>query len=66
MKHRAELERFRVSPGQYQKWRSRVLAGLTDNAVHHVTEVRVEGLKTVNPETVLRDADLDISKPVTD
>lgn len=66
MKHRAELERFRVSPDSTKSGAPGCSRGSLTTPCIMSPKCGVEGLKTVNPETVLRDADLDISKPVTD
>lgn len=61
-----QLTPFQVSESEYRVWKTKVaLSSRPDNS-HQVAEVRVKGLKVVNPETVIKDAALDITQPVTD
>ena len=60
------LKPYRVTPEDYRAWQRKVALGLNKEAAHRVSSVRVDGLKTVNPERVVRDADLVIDESVTD
>lgn len=61
-----KLAPFRVSAEEYAAWQKKVALGLNPDASHRISAVRAVGLKTVNPERVVKDADLDLDEPVTD
>ena len=63
---RDKLAPYCVSKSEYAVWQAKVAKGLQQSPTHQIAAIRVDGLKTVNPDRVVRDAGLDIEKPVTD
>lgn len=65
MAHKDKFAAFAVSKEQYRQWaQARADISKSDN-VHTVAEVEVRGLKTVNPERVVGEIDIDTTQPVT-
>lgn len=65
MDNKEKFTAFAVSRTQYRQWaQARASLSKAEN-IHTVAEVRVEGLKTVNPERVLSEIDIDTTHPVT-
>ena len=64
--HTDQLKQLAVPQLVYASWNSNRQAAVTPPAARQIAEVRVEGLKTVNPVSVVKSADLDLSEPVTE
>lgn len=65
MDNKEKFAEFAVPRAQYRQWaQARENLSKAEN-VHRVAEVRVQGLKTVNPERVLSEIDIDTTQPVT-
>lgn len=61
-----ELKRLAVAENVYLAWNSQRQSAVKPPESRAIAEVRVEGLKTVNPAGVLKSADLDLSHPVSE
>ena len=64
--HMAELRRLAVPRSSFLAWNSAREASVVPPQSRQISEVRVEGLKTVNPKSVIKSTDLDLSQPVTE
>lgn len=64
--HVKELKRLAVSKKIFTAWNRERESAVKPPQERQIAEVRVEGLKVVNPESVVKTADLDLSKPVSE
>lgn len=63
-----DLARFAVPRAQWAAWeqhRERAVLPKTRRTAHQLAEVRIEGLKTANPEAVRAEIDLPTDRPVS-
>lgn len=64
--HIDELKRLAVSQQTFNRWNMARQSAVVTPSAHRVASVRVKELQTVNPQSVITEAGLDISKPVTE
>lgn len=64
--HISELKRLAVSQQAFNQWNVARESAVVTPPAHQITSVRVQDLQTVNPQSVIEEAGLDISKPVTE
>lgn len=60
----ARLAPLASPPEQYARWSALREAAIGQQAPYVISEIKVEGLATVNPEAVLAEVDVPIGKPV--
>lgn len=65
MAQKEKLRALAVSRDNYQSWAEARSRRMHDVREHNLSGVQVAGLKTVNPERVRGEIDIDISRPVT-
>lgn len=65
MGKRALLEPYRENEEDYARYLSARREKTLNDGQHHISGVRVAGLKRVNPQRVLAVADIDVDKPIS-
>lgn len=65
-KYEPQLKRLAVSQKTFEQWNLARQSAVQPPQARQVTSVQVQGLEVVNPKSVIKSADLDLTKPITE
>lgn len=65
-KYEPQLKRLAVSQKAFEQWNLARQSAVKPPQARQVASVQVEGLEVVNPKSVIKSADLDLTKPITE
>lgn len=65
-KYEPQLKRLAVSQKTFEQWNLARQSAVQPPQARQVASVQVQGLEVVNPKSVIKSADLDLTKPITE
>ena len=65
-KYERQLKRLAVSQEAFEQWNLARQSAVQPPQARQVASVQVQGLEVVNPKSVIKSADLDLTKPITE
>ena len=65
-KYEPQLKRLAVSQKAFEQWNLARQSAVQPPQARQVDSVQVQGLEVVNPKSVIKSADLDLTKPITE
>ena len=65
-KYEPQLKRLAVSQKTFEQWNLARQSAVQPPEARQVDSVQVQGLEVVNPKSVIKSADLDLTKPITE
>ncbi len=65
-KYEPQLKRLAVSQKTFEQWNLARQSAVQPPQARQVDSVQVQGLEVVNPKSVIKSADLDLTKPITE
>lgn len=65
-KYERQLKRLAVSQEAFEQWNLARQSAVQPPQARQVDSVQVQGLEVVNPKSVIKSADLDLTKPITE
>ena len=65
-KYEPQLKRLAVSQEAFEQWNLARQSAVQPPQARQVASVQVQGLEVVNPKSVIKSADLDLTKPITE
>ncbi len=65
-KYEPQLKRLAVSRKTFEQWNLARQSAVQPPQARQVASVQVQGLEVVNPKSVIKSADLDLTKPITE
>ena len=65
-KYEPQLKRLAVSRKMFEQWNLARQSAVQPPQARQVASVQVQGLEVVNPKSVIKSADLDLTKPITE
>ena len=65
-KYERQLKRLAVSQKAFEQWNLARQSAVQPPQARQVDSVQVQGLEVVNPKSVIKSADLDLTKPITE
>lgn len=65
-KYEPQLKRLAVSQKAFEEWNLARQSAVQPPQARQVASVQVQGLEVVNPKSVIKSADLDLTKPITE
>ena len=65
-KYEPQLKRLAVSQKAFEQWNLARQSAVQPPEARQVDSVQVQGLEVVNPKSVIKSADLDLTKPITE
>ncbi len=65
-KYESQLKRLAVSQKAFEQWNLARQSAVQPPQARQVASVQVQGLEVVNPKSVIKSADLDLTKPITE
>ncbi len=65
-KYEPQLKRLAVSRKTFEQWNLARQSAVQPPQARQVDSVQVQGLEVVNPKSVIKSADLDLTKPITE
>lgn len=65
-KYERQLKRLAVSQKAFEQWNLARQSAVQPPLARQVASVQVQGLEVVNPKSVIKSADLDLTKPITE
>lgn len=65
-KYEPQLKRLAVSQKAFEQWNLARQSAVQPAQARQVDSVQVQGLEVVNPKSVIKSADLDLTKPITE
>lgn len=65
-KYERQLKRLAVSQEAFEQWNLARQSAVQPLQARQVASVQVQGLEVVNPKSVIKSADLDLTKPITE
>lgn len=65
-KYERQLKRLAISQKAFEQWNLARQSAVQPPQARQVASVQVQGLEVVNPKSVIKSADLDLTKPITE
>ncbi len=65
-KYERQLKRLAISQKAFEQWNLARQSAVQPPQARQVDSVQVQGLEVVNPKSVIKSADLDLTKPITE